>query len=146
MGETNPTPEQDLTVTGVSDAEPGTDLPPVSDVTPAPAPAPASPDPARPVRAPGEHLAAPTTPTVPTQVGRPWQATARSVFQAVVAFAVLFPLLVAATGLQPTQYPWMAVPVAVFAALTRVMAIPQVDQFLAQFLPFLAADPKGPRR
>lgn len=78
----------------------------------------------------------------PTQVRRPWRSTARTIFQAAVALAVLFPVLVDQTGLQSEDFPWLAIPLAVAAAVTRVMALPQVEVFLRQFLPFLAAEPE----
>ena len=78
----------------------------------------------------------------PTQVRRPWRATLRTVFQALVALAVMLPVLVEATGLRPDQWPWLAGVLAVAAAVTRVMALPQVEAFLRRFLPFLATAPK----
>ncbi len=77
----------------------------------------------------------------PTQVRRPWRATARTVFQALVALAVIFPILVSTAGLDPESLPWLAIPLAVAAAIARVMALPQVETFLRQFVPFLAAAP-----
>lgn len=81
---------------------------------------------------------------VPTQVRRPWRSTARTLFQALVALAVLFPILVENTGLDAEDAPWLAIPLAVAATLTRLMALPQVEDFLARFLPFLAAAPQPP--
>jgi hypothetical protein len=78
----------------------------------------------------------------PTQVRRPWRTVSRSVFQALVALAVLFPVLAAQTGLDTEDVPWLAIPLAVAAFITRVMALPQVEVFLRRFLPFLAASPK----
>lgn len=77
----------------------------------------------------------------PTQVRRPWRATARTLFQALVALCVLFPVLVDQTGLEAEDAPWLAIPLAVAAAVTRIMALPQVNDFLARFIPFLAAAP-----
>lgn len=77
----------------------------------------------------------------PTQVRRPWRSTARTVFQALVALAVLFPILVSTAGLDPESLPWLAVPLAVAAGFARVMALPQVEAFLRRFIPFLAAAP-----
>lgn len=82
-----------------------------------------------------------TTPT-PTQVRRPWRATARTVFAALVALAAMFPLLVDASGLDETAGP-IAGALAIAGAITRIMAIPQVEEFLTRFLPFLAADPES---
>lgn len=84
----------------------------------------------------------PSTPLEPpTQVRRPWRATLRTAFQALLALAVMAPVLVEATGLRADQWPWLAGVLAVAAAVTRVMALPQVEQFLERFLPFLAANP-----
>lgn len=78
----------------------------------------------------------------PTQVRRPWRTVARSTFQALVAFCALFPVLVETTGLKVEDWPWLGIPLAVAAAVTRVMALPQVEVFLRRFLPFLAAAPR----
>lgn len=77
----------------------------------------------------------------PTQVRRPWRTTARTIFQALVALCVLFPVLVEQTGLTTADLPWLAIPLGVAAAVARIMALPQVEQFLARFIPFLAAAP-----
>lgn len=82
------------------------------------------------------------TQPVPTQVRRPWRTTVRSVFQALVALAVMAPVLVQAAGLDPAGIPWLAGVLAVAAAVTRVMALPQVEVFLRRFIPFLSATPK----
>jgi hypothetical protein len=76
----------------------------------------------------------------PTQVKRPWRATARTAFQALCALCVLFPVLVQTAGLDPEAFPWLAVPIAVAAAVARIMALPEVETFLRRFAPFLAAD------
>lgn len=78
-----------------------------------------------------------------TQVRRPWRATVRTIFQFVLAAAVLLPFVVEASGLDPEIYPWLAALLGVAAAVTRVMALPQVEAFLARFAPWLAADPDG---
>jgi hypothetical protein len=82
--------------------------------------------------------------TVPTQVKHSWRATVRTVFQGVVGFAALAPAIYqaiehkdasAATG-------FAAIALAVSGALTKVMAIPAVNDFIAKYLPFLAAESK----
>jgi hypothetical protein len=78
----------------------------------------------------------------PTQMRRPWRTTARTLFQALVALCVLFPILVENTGLKVEDVPWLAIPLAVTAAVARIMALPQVEVFLRTFLPFLSAAPK----
>lgn len=76
---------------------------------------------------------------VPTQVRRPWRTTVRSIFQALVALAVMAPLLVQTAGLDPAKVPYLAGFLVVCAAITRLMALPQVEAFLRRFAPFLAA-------
>lgn len=80
---------------------------------------------------------------VPTQVKRPWRATARTAFAGVVGFAALLPFIIQATGLDPEVYPWLAGVLAIAAAVTRIMALPQVEAFLQRFVPFLSAAPKA---
>ena len=46
-----------------------------------------------------------------------------------------------AAGLDPAKLPWLVVPLAVAAAVTRIMAVPAVETWLRRFLPFLAAAP-----
>lgn len=86
------------------------------------------------------------TPPVPTQVRRPWRATLRTVFQALVSLAALAPLLAAAleeaTGYDLEGVPFVVTVLAICAGVTRVMALPAVEAFLRRFLPFLAAQPK----
>ena len=50
----------------------------------------------------------------------------------------MWALMVEAMGLDETL-PWVAASLAVTGAITRVMAIPAVNQWLAKFAPFLAA-------
>ena len=80
--------------------------------------------------------------TQPTQVKRPWKAVARTVFQALVAFAVLAPSIYSAAASrdagEATGY--AAVGLAIAGGITRVMALPGVNNFLRRFVPFLAAD------
>lgn len=89
----------------------------------------------------GDQIGDSVVTVTPTQVRRPWRSTARTTFQAIVALAAMFPILVATSGLDPEALPWLAIPVAIAAALTRLMAVPQVEEFLRQFVPFLAAAP-----
>ncbi|WP_280445795.1 hypothetical protein [Nocardia brasiliensis] len=75
--------------------------------------------------------------TTPTQVVHPWQATVRTVFAVLVALASLIPVIAVAGGLDTV--PAVAQLIAVCGAVTRVLALPGVDDFLSRFLPFLAA-------
>lgn len=78
--------------------------------------------------------------TAPTQVRFPNRTTVRSVFQVLIGLAAIMPLLVAAAGL-PTAGGIVGGLLAVSAAVTRVMAIPAVNKFLEDHLPWLAAKP-----
>lgn len=59
--------------------------------------------------------------------------TARTVFQTVVAVAAGMPLLLDASGI-PDATPGVAVILAVSAAVTRLMALPLVNDLLPGFL------------
>ena len=78
--------------------------------------------------------------SAPTQVARPWRATARTAFAVIVALAAMLPLLVDAAGVDETLPP-VAGALAIAGAVTRVLALPAVEAFLARFVPWLAADP-----
>lgn len=84
----------------------------------------------------------PTPNPVPTQSKFPWKTVFRTVFQAVVGFAVMAPFLWnAATGQNADEATgWAAVALAICAGVTRVMALPQVNDWLKRFVPFLAAN------
>ncbi|MFG1660718.1 hypothetical protein ACGFIY_29690 [Micromonospora chersina] len=80
------------------------------------------------------------TPTT-TQTRHPWRATARTIFAAVVALLSLLPAIAAVAGIDAV--PLIAQALTVAAAVTRVLAIPGVDDFLRRYLPFLASAPTG---
>jgi len=83
-----------------------------------------------------------------TQTEFPWQSVVRSIFEAVVAFAALSPLIYTAiTNSDPAQaVGWAAVALGVMGAITRVMALPGVEAWLQRFVPFLAAAPGDLKR
>jgi hypothetical protein len=83
---------------------------------------------------------------VPTQVRRPWRSTLRTVFQAIIGFAVIAPLIVDAADLDEDARvaPYVAIGLGVCAAITRIMALPQVEGFLQKHVPFLSATPRNP--
>lgn len=74
----------------------------------------------------------------PTQVAHAWRATVRTVFQAIVGFAAMWAVIVEALGID-AKLPWVAGSLAVTAGITRVMALPQVEEWLVKYLPFLAS-------
>ncbi len=85
----------------------------------------------------------------PTQVAYPRRAAIRSAFQAFVGLCAIAPVVVAALllGVDLTTAPgWLVtsigVVIGVSAAVTRVMALPGVNAWIARFLPWLAPEPK----
>lgn len=87
-----------------------------------------------------KHLA----PGTPTQVAHPWRATARTIFQAAVSFAAMWGLIVEAMGLDSTAG-WVAASLAFTGAVTRVMAVSEVDEWLGEHLPWLGSGVKDER-
>lgn len=81
----------------------------------------------------------------PTQVGHPWRTTLRSIIQFVVPLATAVPLIVDAVqaGNPGASGPIAAAALAVSGAITRVMAIPQVNDLLTRI--GLGAYPKEPK-
>jgi hypothetical protein len=77
----------------------------------------------------------------PTQVKRPWRATVRTVFQFVLALATLLPFILTGVYNDADAAPAVVGQVLTAAAVfTRVMALPQVEDFLQRFFPWLAAE------
>lgn len=58
-----------------------------------------------------------------------WKRTIRTVVQIVVPLAVVLPEIVEASGVNDSL-PWVAGAIAGSAALTRIMAVPQVQKWL----------------
>lgn len=73
--------------------------------------------------------------------------TVRTVFQGVLAFAALAPLLVAtvseAFGSDLSLVPFVATGLALLAAVTKVMNLTPVELFLREYVPFLARQTQG---
>jgi hypothetical protein len=76
----------------------------------------------------------------PTQVRHPNRATVRTIVQGILAFAAILPIIITTAGISPAL-PWVAAVIAVTGAITRVMAIPAVNEFIENYIPFLAAKP-----
>lgn len=74
-----------------------------------------------------------------TQSAHPWRATVRTLFAAIVAFAAMWGVIVAAAGLD-AGIEWVGASLAITGGITRVMALPAVDAFIHAFLPWLAPD------
>jgi hypothetical protein len=77
------------------------------------------------------------TPT--TQTRHPWRATARTVLAALVGALSLVPTVATTTGLDTV--PAVTQLIVVAGVITRILAVPGVDQWLRQFLPWLASAP-----
>ncbi|MBF6330870.1 hypothetical protein [Nocardia transvalensis] len=77
----------------------------------------------------------------PTQVQHSSRAAIRTGFAVFVAVLSLIPTVLATSGLDHTVYG--AQIVAVAAAVTKVFALPGVNDFIEKFLPFLAAEPQA---
>lgn len=75
-----------------------------------------------------------------TQSRHPWRATVRTVFAFVVAVAAVWGLVVETAGVDSTV-PVIAWTVSAAGAVTRVLALPQVEALLQRFFPWLAAEP-----
>lgn len=82
-------------------------------------------------------------PTVPIAVSSqtiyPWRATLRTVVQVALALATLIPIIVVTGGI-PVEGAVVTV-LAVCATITRVMAMPVVNELLRRFVPWLLAEP-----
>lgn len=76
----------------------------------------------------------------PTQTRHPWRATIRTGFAAAVALASLLPYVVAQADIGTA--PGVTQVLVIAAAVTRVMALPGVNEWLQDFFPLLAAEPK----
>lgn len=75
-----------------------------------------------------------------TQTQHPWRATARTIAAAILTLLTVLPAALAAIG--PVALPWAAGALAVVGGITRVLAVPAVNDWLSDFLPFLAAKPR----
>lgn len=67
----------------------------------------------------------------PTQVQHPWKATIRTAIAVLIGVLSVIPVVVATAGIGTV--PAVAQVVAVTATITRVMALPQVNDLLGRF-------------
>lgn len=74
-----------------------------------------------------------------TQTAHPWRATTRTIFAAGVALLTLLPVIAATAGID--TIPAIAQVLVVAGAVTRVLALPGVEDFLESYFPWLAARP-----
>lgn len=75
-----------------------------------------------------------------TQTLHPWRATVRTVFAAVVALLPFLPAIASEVGL--TGVGWVAAGLAITGGVTRVLAIPGVQEWMQRYLPWLSATPR----
>lgn len=78
-------------------------------------------------------------PPVASHVRHPWRSTARTTIVAGLALIPVLPDVANALGIQ--DVPWVARSLVVVAGLARVMAIPEVEQWIGRWIPWLAAEP-----
>lgn len=74
-----------------------------------------------------------------SQTRRPWRAVARTTVTAALALLPILPKIADAADID--HIPIVVIILAIAAAITRVIAIPEVDDWLDTYLPWLAADP-----
>jgi hypothetical protein len=80
--------------------------------------------------------------TQPTQTRHPWRAVTRTVVAAIpaaIGLLILLPDIARQAGI--AQVGWVAGALTVVAAITRVLAMPAVNEFLRRHVPGLAAQP-----
>jgi hypothetical protein len=82
----------------------------------------------------GDHEA-----PVSTQTRYPWRATIRTAFAFLIGLAAAWALIIQAAGIDP-GLEWASTSLAIAAGITRVMALPAVDDLIRRFAPFLAPD------
>lgn len=75
-----------------------------------------------------------------TQTKYPWQTVARTIFQGAIGLCALVPIVVQAASPEGTAS-GVAAFVVVTGAVTKVMALKSVNDWLNEYLPFLGAGP-----
>jgi len=83
-----------------------------------------------------DHAATPST-----QTAYPWRATIRTAFAFLIGLAAAWALIIQAAGIDP-GLEWASTSLAIAAGITRVMALPAVDDLIRRFAPWLAPDKK----
>lgn len=76
-----------------------------------------------------------------TQTAYPWRATIRTAFAFLIGLAAAWALIIEAAGIDP-GLEWASTSLAIAAGITRVMALPAVDDLIRRFAPCLAPDTK----
>lgn len=80
-----------------------------------------------------------------TQGEHPWRAVIRTTLAIIGALAAMAPVIYVAITQQSAEAATGAAAgvLAIAGAITRVLALPVVEQFLQRFLPWLAASARG---
>lgn len=81
-----------------------------------------------------------TVQAVQTQTKYPWQTVARTIFQGAIGLCALVPIVVQTSGIEGTSS-GIAAFVVVTGAVTKVMALKPVNDWLNEYVPFLGAGP-----
>jgi len=82
------------------------------------------------------------TQPAPTQTQHPWRATVRTVAAGTVALVTLLPYVVAEANIPVEGI--VAQVLTVTGAVTRVLAIPRVNAWVTEYVPWLAPTPRQP--
>jgi glucose dehydrogenase len=77
-----------------------------------------------------------------TQGQYPWRTVVRTAVQIVPGIALLVPVVVQTSGVEPTSAAVVGA-LAVSGAITRTMADPRVNEFLTRWAPWIAAEPRS---
>ncbi|MGJ3403279.1 hypothetical protein [Glutamicibacter sp. Je.9.36] len=82
---------------------------------------------------------------VTTQSQHPWRATVRTILAVIVALSAMAPSIYSAAtqGSPEAATGAAALALGIAAAVTRVMALPVVEEFFQRFVPWLAAGRQG---
>ena len=75
------------------------------------------------------------------QTRYPWRATDRTAFAFLARLATAWALIIQAAGIDP-GLEWASTSLAIAAGITRIMALPAVDDLIRRFVPWLAPDTK----
>jgi len=76
-----------------------------------------------------------------TQTRHPWRAVTRTVVAAIIA---LVPVLIGTITELGLSGPVVVTALAVLGGVTRVLAMPVVNRWLEDYVPWLAAEPRQP--
>lgn len=79
---------------------------------------------------------------LPTQVKHPWRASLRTAVAGAIGLLSLLPVIVAVGHVPAAE--WVIQLLAVSTGITRVLATPAVDEWLRQYMPWLAAASPAP--